>query len=176
MGTTKSSEGDFKAGEWRKLFSEGNVDVLENRADPRTKIMEHSFRASSEKEFKKASRLYKLRKDSPNIVATKFQDYRSENCCASSYSGNVYTEWIPITLTHVVHLPFPDILHVYKQALDGADSLSNLKGCFNVNEDMIGVNTHDVAKIYHSQDFAQVKPSYRAKSEEEMVESIINTI
>lgn len=108
--------------------------MLANNKDPNFKIVEHSFKASSEKEFKKASKLYKLRKNSKNIVATLFQDYQSENCCASSYSGNVYTEWIPITLNNIVHVPFPDILHVYKQAFDGADTLSNAKGCFTVNE------------------------------------------
>ena len=107
--------------------------------------------------------MYKLRKNSKNIVATLFQDYESENCCSSSYSGNVYTEWIPITLSNIVHFPFPDVLHVYKQSFEGADSLSNVKGCFTVNEDMIGVNTDNVVKIYHCSDFSQVQPTHRVK-------------
>ena len=41
---------------------------------------------------------------------------------------------------------------------------------------MIGVNTDNVVKIYHSSDFSQVKPTYRVKEQERMVESIIETI
>ena len=177
MGTTKSSHNDFKANEWSKLLSdENNNVVLVSNKDPSLKIVEHSFKASSDKDFKKASKLYKLRKNSKNIVATMFQNYESEKCCSSNYSGNVYTEWIPITLNNVVHLPFPDILHVYKQALEGADSLSNSKGCFLVNEEMIGVNCQNVAKIYHNSDFSQVKASHRVKEEDKMLHSIIETI
>ena len=176
MGNSKSSQKDFNPTQWTKLYSAGNSDVLVSKQNPNFKIMEHTFKAATQPEFKKAEKLYNLRKDSKNIVATKYQDYTSENCCASLYTGNVYTEWIPITLNNVAYVPFPDVLHLYKQSLDGTDTLSSAKGLFAINEEMIGINAEDVVKVYHSPDFAQVQPAIRVKEEEDMVRSIVDSI
>ncbi len=65
----------------------------------------------------------------------------------------------------MAHIPFPDNLHLYKQALNGADALSHKTGPFEVRESMIGINTSDVAKIYHNSDFAEARPSTRLRNE-----------
>jgi hypothetical protein len=62
--------------------------------------------------------------------------------CSKSYAGNIYnfiflghlyTENIPIRLSNIVHVPFPDILHIYNQALNGFHRLSRRLGYFKVN-------------------------------------------
>ena len=53
-----------------------------------------------------------------------------------------------------MHLPFPDILHVYNQALNGFHRLYRRLGFFKVNEDCIGVNNQHIAKVWHSPNFA----------------------
>ena len=47
--------------------------------------------------------------------------------------GNVYTENIPIRLANIVHVPFPDNLHILSQALNGYHRLSRKLGYFKIN-------------------------------------------
>lgn len=122
MGST-TTKSDFKRDEWERYQSDGRSQILAHRANHNTKIAEYNFKAGSPKEFKRANRLYDLRKNSSDIVATLFQDLRIEKGCSTTYSGHVYTEWIPITLENVVHVPFPDVLHIYHQALSGFQKL-----------------------------------------------------
>lgn len=70
--------------------------------------------------------------------------------------GNLYTEHIPVGLSHIMHVPFPDVLHLYNQAFNGFHRLSKRLGPFKVTEDCIGVNNNHVAKVWHSPDFAEV--------------------
>ena len=176
MGSSNTKHSDFRREQWEKLFSDNAINVLANKSNHNIKIAEHNFKANSDKEYKKATKLYNLRKGSKSIVETMYQDLENDSGCTKTYSGHVYTEWIPITLENVAHVPFPDVLHLYRQTLDGVDTLSAAKGCFKVNEGCIGVNTRDVVKVYHSADFSQTRPDTRLKTEEEMVHSILNTI
>ena len=56
MGNSKSSQKDFNATQWTKLYSAGNSDVLVSKQNPNFKIMEHTFKAASQPEFKKAEK------------------------------------------------------------------------------------------------------------------------
>ena len=53
--------------------------------------------------------------------------------CSKSYAGNIYTEHIPIRLSNIVQLPFPDVLHFYNQSFNGLGRLSKQLGHFRVN-------------------------------------------
>jgi len=68
--------------------------------------------------------------------------------CSKSYAGNnvftsgeVYTERIPVRLSNITHIPFPDVLHVYNQAFNGYERLMRKVGPFKVDEECIGVNS-----------------------------------
>lgn len=61
--------------------------------------------------------------------------------CSKSYSGTdpfilgeLYTERIPVRLSNITHIPFPDILHVYNQAFNGYEKLARNLGPFKVDE------------------------------------------
>jgi len=49
------------------------------------------------------------------------------------FLGQLFTENIPIRLSNIVHVPFPDNLHIYNQALNGYHRLSRKLGFFKVN-------------------------------------------
>lgn len=88
----------------------------------------------------------------------------------------MYTEHIPIRLSNIVHVPFPDVLHLYNQSLNGFHRLSKQLGCFKVNEDCIGINENHVAKVWHSPNFSQIEPTHTTESEQEMVHNIAQMI
>ena len=68
------------------------------------------------------------------------------------------------------------MLHIYHQTLSGFKKLVEFEGPFKVGEDCIGINQDAVVKVYHSPDYAQIKPSSRVKTEEEMLMMIFSII
>lgn len=73
-----------------------------------------------------------------------------------NYEGDIYTEHIPLRLSNIMHVPFPDVLHLYNQSFNGFHKLSRRLGNFRVSEDCIGVNDSHVAKVWHSPNFAEI--------------------
>ena len=67
-----------------------------------------------------------------------------------SILGELYLERIPIKLSNVTDIPFPDILHFHNQSLNGFQRLSRRYGNFRINEDCIGLNNRNVVKVWHS--------------------------
>ena len=118
MGTT-IIRADLDKSEWKPYMPDTYDQVFVHVADPARKIRRYEFTASGPQEYDRANRLYDLRKNSKEIVATLHQDLRIEDGCTMSYSGHFYTEWIPITLQDMTDIPFPDILHLYHQTLTG---------------------------------------------------------
>jgi len=88
-------------------------------------------------------------------VATKYLNiHKQDELCSKSYSGNLYTEHIPIRLSNIAHVPFPDVLHLYNQSFNGFHRLSNRLGPSSVTEECIGVNENHVAKVWRSPNFS----------------------
>jgi len=82
-----------------------------------------------------------MRKNHPRVVSALFlhgQD--SKDFCSTSYQQDIFIEKIPIRLSDVEHIPYPDCLHLYNQCLHGYKELTNFFGFFNVEEDYIGIN------------------------------------
>ncbi len=69
------------------------------------------------------------------------------------YLESIFLERIPFRLSNVKDIPFPDVLHVYKQSLDGYAQLSSKAGYFPVDEDQIGINTNGEVKVWLNTSF-----------------------
>lgn len=97
--------------------------------------------------------------------------------CGTTYQGLLYLERIPIRLSEINGIPFPDLLHVYNQAFHGFGELVQFVGYFAVEEDMICVNQQDTVKVWLHGDLSKIFPSsVRLNSEAEMIATIIDTI
>ncbi len=49
-------------------------------------------------------------------------------------------EKIPLRMSNIQDIPYPDVLHLLDACIRGYRQLSNKVGFFNVDEDQIGVN------------------------------------
>jgi hypothetical protein len=49
-------------------------------------------------------------------------------------------ERIPLRLSNIEDIPFPDVLHLLDHCLQGFKVLSGVVGFFHVDEDQVGVN------------------------------------
>jgi hypothetical protein len=74
--------------------------------------------------------------------------------CASSYQERLFLEKTPIRLADIEHIPYPDFLHLYSQALRGFAELARHFGPFPVEEEYVGVNERGVAKVWANADFS----------------------
>ena len=62
-------------------------------------------------------------------------------------------ERIPLRLSNVTEIPFPDILHLHSQALKGFDLLQKEAGPFYVDEDHFGIRKDGVVKVWCNKEF-----------------------
>jgi len=77
--------------------------------------------------------MYYLRKNNPYLVAALYQQSQEQNdFCSSNYRQKLYIESIPIRLSDIEHIPFPDYLHLYNQTLNGFKQLAETVGYFAV--------------------------------------------
>jgi hypothetical protein len=56
------------------------------------------------------------------------------------------------------HVPFPDILHLYFNALTGYKKLSEAVGHFKPQTEQIGFNNNGEAKVWLSSEFSSSRP------------------
>ena len=73
-------------------------------------------------------------------------------------------------------IPFPDVLHVHHQCLNGFERLATRYGNFVVNEDCIGINDHNTVKVWHNHEYDEPFPKTSIHSEQEMVSDVIDLI
>lgn len=67
-------------------------------------------------------------------------------------------ERIPLKLEAVQHIPFPDVLHLYSNALSGYNKLVKIVGPFRPQEEQIGFNNNGEAKVWLSGDYSAARP------------------
>lgn len=63
------------------------------------------------------------------------------SCCSGDANETkVLIEKIPLRMSNIQDIPYPDVLHLLDACIRGYRQLSNKVGFFNVDEDQIGVN------------------------------------
>lgn len=73
---------------------------------------------------------------------------------------------------------FPEILHVYSQCLKGFAELYDAAEYFPINEEMIGINTDGVVKVWLNKDFGKSvpEPVYVDGTEREMMIRLVRVV
>lgn len=75
-------------------------------------------------------------------------DNTVEDICSKHYQITLYIEHIPLRLSNVKDIPYPDSLHLIETCLKGFALLYEKGGYFRVEEDLIGINTFGEAKVW----------------------------
>lgn len=134
----------------------------------------------NEESHKRQLAIINVRYNHPHLVSSKgFIDQSSSDFCgcSTSYQGGLFLEIIPYTLSNLNEIPYPDVLHIYDQAFKGYQAMIPYVGYFIVEEDMIGINSSDIAKVWINGKLSKNQvDSMRLKSEAEMIETIVDVI
>lgn len=119
-----------------------------------------------------------MRKNSNYLVAAFYlQNQEQADFCSSSYRQRLFIEAIPIRLSDIEHIPFPDYLHLYNQTLRGFHQLAKEIGYFSVEEELIGINSKGIVKVWMNEQFEKSFAfGGSTLTEEMMVRSIIELI
>lgn len=112
------------------------------------------------------------------MAALYFQEEESQDTefCVSKYEASLFLEKIPIRLCDLRNIPFPDVLHLYDQALNGFYELGRVVGCFPVESDYIGINERGVVKVWAGPKWSQVTVKGGVVSQEDMVRSLVECL
>jgi hypothetical protein len=98
--------------------------------------------------------MFVLRKNHSSLVAARYLVTESSgDFCSANHHQRLFIEKIPIRLSDIEHVPFPDFLHIYFQCLKGFQELSKQVGCFSIEEEYIGVNEKGVVKVWMNQNY-----------------------
>jgi hypothetical protein len=90
------------------------------------------------------------------------------------HAAKIFVEKIPLRLSNVTDIPYPDVLHLYDVCINGFRQLSETVGFFSVDEDYIGVNEHGQARVWLNTAF-EISTVFGIKdlTEAQMVEGIL---
>lgn len=124
-------------------------------------------------------RSFNLRFNSPTLVSSVFfKDETTSELCAKYYKGNLYLERVPLRLSDIDEIPYPDVLHLYAQCFKGYAELYDAMGYFDIIEEMICINSGGVVKVWLSKNLDKYMPpvSYHNGTEREMVLKVIRIV
>ena len=62
--------------------------------------------------------------------------------------GNIFVEQIPLRLSNMEDIPYPDSLHLYDATINGFGQLASEVNPFRIDEDQIGINGKGQVKVW----------------------------
>lgn len=97
--------------------------------------------AQSTQDFNRLRNLFEFRRDSHVLVATRFfLDAAKRELCGNHHLVSMYVEKIPVRLSQLRDLPYPEILHLYSNIIAGFREIYRKVGYFPIDESMVGIN------------------------------------
>ena len=102
-------------------------------------------------------------------------DHRKD-MCSSVVRGNIFLERIPIRLSDINEIPYPDILHFYSQCFKGFGLLYSLFGCFDVTEELVGCNCEGRVKVWINSDFEAIYPDINYLNRDETERTMLDKV
>lgn len=151
MGTGHSqSVGDiFRREDWELVESKQAVKTWANRRDINFRVEQYDIFSEDQGKFNREERIYYFRKNSNCLVASLYRQCQDQGSfCSTNYRQTLFIECIPIRLSDIQHIPYPDSLHLLSQSLLGFHQLANEVGFFPIEQEYIGVNNDGVVKVW----------------------------
>lgn len=94
---------------------------------------EYQVLFENETEYQHFYDAFEWRLSQPNIVnTTYFVENLKREFCSTIYAGTLYTERIPLKLSEIKDIPYPDNLYILMSALEGFSVIYNKIGFFVV--------------------------------------------
>lgn len=94
-----------------------------------------------------------------------------------SFSATLYVESIPVRLSQIKDIPYPDMLHLLEAALRGFSVLYERIGYFRIEEEMVCVGYDSKVKVWVHPRLEKTAPNQHeidyGGQEEDMVEKIL---
>ena len=76
---------------------------------------------------------------------------------------------MPLRLSNIQDIPYPDIIHLYDHCIHGFEQLSSVVGYFSVDEDQIGINEKGQVKVWLNNQFESNRVKGVGVTESKMV-------
>lgn len=180
MGLNHSDDAadSFRREDWNPVSDNQSERVWANRHDPKLMVQQFQLFPESQSQFKYEKEIYYFRKNSAYLVAALFlQNQEQGDLCSSTYRQKLFLQTIPIRLSDIEHIPFPDYLHLISQSLRGFQELAREVGYFPVEEEYIGINNNGVVKVWMNEHFEKSTVAGGSNiTEQIMVRSLVDLL
>lgn len=123
-------------------------------------LQEHLLGFQSLSEFQRYLEFFQWREREDCLVNAKYLNYKhGSDFCSSSYTAHVYLERIPVRLSDIQDIPFPDNLYLLLSALEGFEKLYRVVGYFRPTEDLICMDRDGRVKAWLHPDLSCCLPA-----------------
>lgn len=131
-------------------------------------------------EFQRYLEFFQWREREDCIVNTKYLNYElGRDFCNTSYTARVYVERIPVRLSDIEDIPFPENLYLLLSALDGLEKLYRSVGYFRPTEDLVCMDRDGRVKAWLNPDLSRClpgAPSENARKDDSLEARMVDEI
>jgi hypothetical protein len=126
--------------DWENISNGHGAPLWRNRSTGE-ELDEYKYMTQSSNDLRRLRNLFDFRHNSPVLVATRFfNDAPQQELCGNHHLVSMLAERMHLRLNQINDVPYPDVLHMYWNALHGYHELYKKTGYFPINENMIGIN------------------------------------
>jgi hypothetical protein len=87
-----------------------------------------------------------------------FVENNRKEFCSTHYGAFLYTERIPIKLSDIKDIPYPDNLYILQASLEGFHTVYHKTGFFEIQEHMVCINRQGKVKIWINDNLSKKYP------------------
>lgn len=119
-------------------------------------VEEYQIYFHNSADYQKYLEFFEWRQREDSIVNTKFINSEEvKEFCNTNHNAKIYIEHIPVRLSHIEDIPYPENLYVLFSALDGFEKIFFWVGYFQPTEDMICVDGDGKVKAWLNPDLSK---------------------
>ena len=176
----------FNPSDYEEVKPKGDIDEVPNyrvlkHIRTGIEMQEYRLQFNDEHEFNELYDVFEWRLQQEYVVNTCYfiENHRKE-FCSTHYRAILYTERIPIKLSEIKDIPYPDNLYILYASLEGFHTVYHKTGFFEIQEHMVCINKQGKVKVWINDNLSRQFPEsiYRQTdgSEEDMVKRMIELI
>ena len=93
------------------------------------------------------------------VSSIHLREKNIKDYCSTTYQSDIYLQHIPIRLSDVDDIPYPDNIFVLQSALEGYGKLFQFSGYFKVHESQVCIDIEGYVRIWLNSDLSKDYPA-----------------
>lgn len=177
-----SGIGNFNSSDWEQLPPAENNPTFGDPVSYTHRITHEQidkyqlhFASSKEENNYYECSLQRLRED--YIVNTvHYINKSAKDFCSNTYCADVYIEHIPVRLSDITDIPYPENIYILRNCLLGFKQLYNIIGYFKPTEELVCIDKYGEVKVWMNPDLSKNYPNDSSQPNQEPESAMVKSI